>query len=71
MGTPTGILMLPSHELVLDLARSGDALLIDSPEALAAVVNGRTWGTVQPATSDRYFRDDHIRNMREVLAECG
>jgi hypothetical protein len=71
IGTPTGILALPSHELVLDLARGGDALLIDSPETLAAVVKGRSWGSVQPATSDRYFRDDHIRNMREVLAECG
>jgi len=71
IGTPTGILALPSHELVLDLAKSGDALLIDSPETLAAVVKGRSWGVVQPATSDRYFRDDHIRNMRDVLAECG
>ena len=71
IGTPTGILALPSHELVLDLAKSGDALLIDSPETLAAVVKGRSWGIVQPAASDRYFRDDHIRNMREVLAECG
>jgi hypothetical protein len=71
IGTPTGILALPSHELVLDLARGGDALLIDSPETLAAVVKGRSWGSVQPATSDRYFRDDHIHNMREVLAECG
>jgi hypothetical protein len=71
IGAPTGILALPSHELVLDLARSGDALLIDSPETLAAVVKGRSWGTVQPATSDRYFRKDHIRNVREVLAEFG
>jgi hypothetical protein len=71
IGTPTGILALPSHELVLDLARSGDALLIDSPETLAAVVTGRSWGTVPPDTSDRYFRDDHIRNMRELLAKCG
>lgn len=70
MGTPTGILALPSHELVLDLARSGDALLIDSPEALAAIVKGRSWGTVTQAASDFYFRDGHIRNMREVLAEC-
>jgi hypothetical protein len=71
IGTPTGILALPSHELVLDLARSGDALLIDSPETLAAVVKRRSWGTVQSATSQRYFRDDHICNMREILAECG
>jgi hypothetical protein len=71
IGTPTAILALPSHELVLDLARGGHALLIDSPGALAAVVKGWSWGIVQPATSDRYFRDDHIRNMREVLAECG
>jgi hypothetical protein len=67
--TPTGILALRSHELVLDLVKSGDALLIDSPEALATLVKNRIWGVVPPATSDRYFRGDHIRNMRTVLAE--
>lgn len=70
IGTPTGILALPSHELVLDLARRGDALLIDSPEALAAVVEGRSWSTITPAASDPYFREGHVRNIREVLAEC-
>jgi hypothetical protein len=70
IGTPTGILALPSHELVLDLARRGDAILIDSPESLAALVTNRSWGVVPPDTSDRYFRRDHIANMRAVLAEC-
>jgi hypothetical protein len=70
IGTPTGILALPSHELVLDLARRGDAILIDSPESLAALVTSRSWGVVPPDTSDRYFRRDHIANMRAVLAEC-
>jgi hypothetical protein len=70
IGTPTGILALPGHELVLDLAQCGDAILIDSPASLAALVKNRAWGIVSPETSDRYFRRDHIGNMRTVLAEC-
>lgn len=69
IGTPTGILALPGHELVLDLAKSGDAILVDSPATLAALVENRSWGVVPSATSDRYFRGDHIGNMRAVLAE--
>jgi hypothetical protein len=70
IGTPTGILGLSGHELVLDLAERGDAILIDSPQLLADLVKSRSWGVVPPATSDRYFRRDHIGNMRAVLAEC-
>jgi hypothetical protein len=69
IGTPTGILALPGHELVLDLAERGDAILIGSPESLAALVNSRSWGVVPSSTSDHYFRRDHIANMRAVLAE--
>ena len=69
IGTPTGILALPGHELVRDLAERGDAILIDSPASLAALVKNRAWGVVSHETSDRYFRRDHIGNMRAVLAE--
>jgi len=69
IGTPTGILALPGHELVRDLAERGDAILIDSPASLAALVKNRAWGIVSHETSDRYFRRDHIGNMRAVLAE--
>jgi hypothetical protein len=70
IGTPTGILSLPGHELVLDLAERGDAILIDGPDSLAALVQSRAWGVVPPATSDHYFRGGHIANMRAVLAEA-
>jgi hypothetical protein len=70
IGTPTGILALPGHELVRNLAECGDAILIDSPASLDALVTNRSWGVVPPSTSDRYFRRDHIGNMRAVLAEC-
>jgi hypothetical protein len=69
IGTPTGILALPGHELVLDLGKSGDAILIESPAALAALVENRSWGVVPRSASDRYFRRDHIANMRALLAE--
>jgi hypothetical protein len=69
IGTPTGILALPGHELVRDLAECGDAILIDSPVSLAALVKNRAWGVVSHETSDRYFLRDHIGNMRGVLAE--
>lgn len=69
IGTPTGILALPGHELVRDLAERGDAVLIDSPASLAALVKDRGWGAVSEETSDRYFRRNHIDNIRAVLAE--
>ena len=69
IGTPTGILALPGHELVRDLAERGDAILIDNPASFAALVKNRGWGVVSDETSDRYFRRDHIGNIRAVLAE--
>jgi hypothetical protein len=69
IGTPTAILALPSHEMVLDLVERGDAILIDSPESLAALVKSRSWGSVPSATSDGFFRRGHIANMRALLAE--
>ena len=69
IGTPTAILALPGHELVRGLAECGDAVLIDSPASLAALVANRSWGVVPSGTSDRYFRGDHVGNMRALLAE--
>ena len=46
IGTPTGILALPGHELVLDLVRRNDAALVDNPSALAMMVKNRSWPTV-------------------------
>jgi hypothetical protein len=70
IGTPTAILALPGHEQVKDLAERGDAILVDSPKALADLVTNRAWGVVSSDTSDRYFRRDCIGNMRALLAEC-
>jgi hypothetical protein len=70
IGTPTAIIALPSHELVRDLADRGDAILIDSPEALADLVARRAWGTVPPQTADHYFHSNHVASLRAVLDEC-
>lgn len=71
IGTPTGVVALPGHELVLDLVRRDDATLVDSPAALAILVKNRSWPTVSNHASDRYFRRGHIENIRGLLAECG
>jgi len=71
IGTPTAILALPGHELVLDLVSRGEAILIDSPAQLAELVSESGWGVVAPQTSDHYFRRDHIASVRSVLTECG
>jgi hypothetical protein len=70
IGTPTAIIALPSHELVRDLAERGDAILIDSPQALADLVGRRGWGTVPPQTADHYFHRNHVASLRAVLDEC-
>lgn len=70
IGTPTAIIALPSHELVRDLAERGDAILIDSPQALADLVASRGWGTVPPQTADHYFHRNHVASLRAVLDEC-
>ena len=70
IGTPTAILALPGHELVRDLATRGDAMLIDSPQALADLVGNRGWSVVRPETSNHYFHRDHIACMLALLAEC-
>jgi hypothetical protein len=70
IGTPTAILVLPGHELVLDLAARGDAILIESPQQLADLVARRNWGAVTTQTSEYYFRRDNVASLRAVLAEC-
>jgi hypothetical protein len=70
IGTPTAILALPGHELMLDLAARGDAILVESPERLAELVRQRGWGAVSTQISDHYFRRDHIASLKAVLAEC-
>ncbi|WIW44391.1 hypothetical protein ML401_23135 [Bradyrhizobium sp. 62B] len=71
IGTPTGVLALPGHELVLDLVRRNDAALVDNPSALATLIENRAWPTVSNRVSDQYFRRGHIENIRALLAECG
>src|SRR5262249_48372434 len=70
IGTPTAILALPGHELVLDLAARGDAILVESPERLAELVHQRGWRAVPAQISDHYFRRDYIASLKAVLAEC-
>jgi hypothetical protein len=70
IGTPTAIVALPSHELVLGLAERGDAILIHSPQELADLVLSRGWGVVPAQTSHYYFQPEHVANLRAVLNEC-
>ncbi|WP_369722511.1 hypothetical protein AB8Z38_00220 [Bradyrhizobium sp. LLZ17] len=70
IGTPTGILALPGHELVLDLARRNNAALVDNPSALAMMVKKRSWPPISDSISDQYFRGGHIDNIRALLSEC-
>ena len=70
IGTPTGIIALPSHEIVRNLADRGDAILIDSPAALADLIGKRGWSAVPSQTSDYYFRGDHVASLRGILDEC-
>lgn len=70
IGTPTAIIALSGHEIVRHLADRGDAILVDSPAALADLVATRGWGAVSPQTSDHYFRRDHVSCMRDILDEC-
>lgn len=70
IGTPTAIIALPSHEIVLDLFSRGDASLVETPAALADLVADRAWRVVSPEISNYYCQRDHIANMRSVLDEC-
>lgn len=69
IGTPTAVLALPGHELVLDLVTRGDAILVESPQSLATMVGRRSWGRIARDASDRYFREDYVANMRRLLDE--
>jgi hypothetical protein len=71
IGTPTGVLALPGHELVLELVERQHAVLVDSPATLAAIVTHRSWTPVSEGVSDQFFRRGHVDNMWTLLAECG
>jgi hypothetical protein len=69
LGVPTVILALPTHEIVLPLARAGHAMIARTPAELVQIVDGWRSHHVPPAVSEYYFKPDSIRNMRSDLEQ--
>ena len=69
LGTPTVILGLPSHEMVLPIRESGNAALARSPQEWAALVRATTGERVPEAIGDHYFRQGAVENLAAVVAE--
>ena len=53
----------------LILTASGGPFRGRTPEQLAALVADGSWRAVPAATSDRYFREGHIGNVRAILRD--
>ena len=69
IGTPTVILGLPSHELMLSLYGSGHAALVHSPSEWADVVRATTGARVPEAVGHHYFRAGAVENLVGAVAE--
>lgn len=69
LGTPTVILGLPSHEMVLSIRESGHASLANSPQEWADVVRATTGARVPEAVRCHYIRSGAIENMMQIMAE--
>ena len=70
IGTPTAILVLPGHELVLDLAARGDAILIESPRAAGGSRRATKLGRGDDADLGILLPSRQCREPAAVLAEC-
>ena len=69
LGTPTVILGLPSHELVLGIRESGHAALVTSPQEWADVVRAASKARVPEAVGHHYFRPNAVDNLAAAVAE--
>jgi hypothetical protein len=68
IGCPTAVLGLAGHEVVFDLAETGNALFADTPADLAAMVQGRCWTRLAGVTPENFFRSGFVENMSELIA---
>lgn len=65
---PTAVLALPNHELVLDLVVAGQAILIQTGSQLAKVVAEKSWISVSPEVSERYYSAGFTKNLSEWIS---
>lgn len=69
IGTPTVVLGLPSHEIMLSLYESGHAALVHSPREWADVVRAASKARVPEAVGHHYFRANALENLAAAVAE--
>lgn len=67
IGTPTGILALETHQSVQDLLKESGAMLIETPQDLARIVEERSFPSVPEETSDRFFARNFERNIEKLI----
>lgn len=64
---PTLVLALPNHEVVLDLVKTGQALLVHSANQLAEIVAARAWIPVPAELADGYYKAGFADNLSEWI----
>lgn len=67
IGTPTVIIALGGFDLVRDLVRDGDAIVVSTPEQLVDVVLHRHWLPITQETSNKYYQQNFVGNLKELL----
>jgi hypothetical protein len=67
IGTPTGVLNLHGSDVVQDLIHSGNALYIQTPADLDAIVSRRSWGNVPVLVSNRFFKRNFLANISHLM----
>ena len=68
IGTPTVVLGLAGHDVVLDLVAAGDAMFAGSPVELADIVGRRCWTAVTETVSGKYYCHGFLKNLSPLIA---
>lgn len=64
---PTAVLALPNHELVLDLVRAGQAILVQTGSQLAQIVADKSWKPVPLEVAQSYYSPGFANNLSEWI----
>lgn len=64
---PTAVLALPNHELVLDLVRTGQAILVQTGSQLAQIVADKSWKPVPLEVAQSYYSPGFANNLSEWI----
>lgn len=68
IGTPTMVIGLPGHQLVMPLVECGDGLFAMNAKKMAHIIDGRAWVAPSMETQAKYCQQGFSENLLALMA---